>query len=192
MTRPMIATLAALALVVLAVFTGPGTSARAEVSLFAPSPLLVAVGNGDTNQAKVLLVRGASPDQTDMRGVTVLIHAINANNLDMVDLLLQHGAHINLADKGGNPPLYWAAETGDVLMVQKLLSQGAKIDQENRQAMTPLMNAARNGHAEVVDVLLKAGAKRSLTDYTGRDALAWAQESRNPRAAALLRQGGGR
>jgi ankyrin repeat protein len=52
------------------------------------------------------------------------------------------------------------------------------------------MAAARNGRTEAMEVLLKAGAAIDKTDYTGRDALAWAADSRTPAAAALLRQFG--
>ena len=54
------------------------------------------------------------------------------------------------------------------------------------------MVAARKGFADVVEVLIKAGSDVKKADYTGRDALTWAKESRNPRVAELLRQAGAR
>jgi ankyrin repeat protein len=54
------------------------------------------------------------------------------------------------------------------------------------------MVAARAGRADVVDRLLKAGAKVDRSDFTGRTALNWSQESRNSRVGTLLRQAGAR
>ena len=57
--------------------------------------------------------------------------------------------------------------------------------------MTPLMEAARTGRLEVVQRLIKAGAQVNRLDFTGRSALAWAQEGRNPRVTSALQQAGG-
>ena len=47
--------------------------------------------------------------------------------------------------------------------------------------MTPLMEAARTGQLEVLQRLIKAGAQLNRLDFTGRSALAWAQDGRNTR-----------
>ena len=95
-------------------------------------------------------------------------------------------------DKNGNGPLFSAAGQSDPTVVDLLLKAGAKIDQENRQGMTPLMEAARTGQLDVLQRLIKAGAQLDRLDFTGRGALDWARDGRNPRVTAALQQAGAR
>jgi len=54
--------------------------------------------------------------------------------------------------------------------------------------MTPLMLAASRGRTELVEALLAKGASVRKTDYTGRDALSWAEDSRRPQIVQMLRR----
>jgi uncharacterized protein len=49
------------------------------------------------------------------------------------------------------------------------------------------MFAAKVGDIEMVRALLSAGADPKTSDYTGRDAAGWAQESRRPLVVQALK-----
>ena len=50
------------------------------------------------------------------------------------------------------------------------------------------MTASERGNADVVRMLLAKGADPNKTDYTGRDAVSWAQESHKQSLVQILRQ----
>ena len=54
--------------------------------------------------------------------------------------------------------------------------------------MTPLMIAASRGDLEIVKALLAKGANPSKTDFTGRDAVGWASDSRRPLVVQALQR----
>ena len=58
--------------------------------------------------AKLLLDRGADPNQQDVIGNTPLHLAACNNNIKMVNLLLKSGADVNAHDKSGRNPLQLA------------------------------------------------------------------------------------
>ena len=73
-------------------------------------------------------------------------------------------------------------------MAQLLIDVGAALDVDNRAGMTPLMVAASRGNAAIVQALLAKGANARKTDFTGRDALSWANDSRRPAVVQLLQR----
>ena len=95
---------------------------------------------------------------------------------------------MNLKDRLGNTALHAATERNQIEMAELLIDVGADLDSENRNGMTPLMIAARQGNAVLVKALLAKGANARKTDFTGRDALSWAQESRRPAVVQLLQR----
>ena len=64
----------------------------------------------------------------------------------------------------------------------------AVVDVQNRSGVTPLMTAARRGNTDVVRLLLAHGADPSMSDFTGRDAVGWAEDSRKQALVQILRQ----
>jgi ankyrin repeat protein len=73
-------------------------------------------------------------------------------------------------------------------MAELLIDIGADLNSENKNGMTPLMIAARHGNATLVKALLAKGADARRTDFTGRDAVSWAQESRRPAVVQMLQR----
>ena len=53
-----------------------------------------------------------------------------------------------------------------------------------------MMVAAEKGFVSVIQVLLAKGADSGRHDYTGRSALMWAEWSRRPAVARVLREAG--
>ena len=52
------------------------------------------------------------------------------------------------------------------------------------------MLAAAHGKAAALKLLIERGANVKKTDYTGRDALGWAQDQRQSAIVQMLRQAG--
>ena len=69
-----------------------------------------------------------------------------------------------------------------------MIDVGTDLNSENKNGMTPLMIAARQGNAVLVKALLAKGADVRKTDFTGRDAVSWAQESRRPAVVQALQR----
>ena len=135
-----------------------------------------ACSNNKPGEVAYLLRRGDNPDFTDPGGRTPLDYAAEHGNTEIIKMLLDGGARTDYRDKFGSTALHWAAERGHVEAVQMLLDAKAPVDAQNRQGITPLMLAASDDKVEVVKVLLKAGADPKKQDYTGRDAIGWAED----------------
>jgi uncharacterized protein len=176
---------AALGLALLLVVAAAGV-ARADD--YDGNPALAARDN-DAAAVRAILAGGTgNPNETDEQSRTALHYAALSGNNEIVAVLIKAGANLNVTDSLGNTPLHMAADRSQTEAAELLLASGAKIDPQNRDGVTPLMIAAERGDLELVRFLLTDGASTSLTDYTGRDALAWAEEGHSPATVAALKQ----
>ena len=66
-----------------------------------PSPLMQVVLWSQNELIKCLLVKGADVNAADFHGSTVLMRAVEADNLEAAKLLLAGGADINRRNKDG-------------------------------------------------------------------------------------------
>src|SRR5204862_969728 len=142
------------------------------------SPLLVAVQNGHYELARLLLDRGANPNQANVKGWTPLYLAVSNRDalttaipapstdgvLDFIKLLLDRGADPNQRIKvrvevhqantslwlkeAGATPLLRAALCGDLTVVRLLLAHGADPLIETFDHTSPLMVASGVGWAD--------------------------------------------
>lgn len=142
---------------------------------------------------RLLIDRGADPDQQDCQGQTALM--IAGENADAVKALLDAGANPDLRDAEGNSAMMlgnWAiqqllrqagaseeglddvalvdaARDGDLPQVEALLAGGANVNYGDGSALT---QAASQGHMAIVDRLIQAGADVNLGWKTGKTAIA--------------------
>ena len=65
------------------------------------------VGN-DSEAVRLLLEAGADPNEIVGSGLTPLIGAAQAGNVDTIKLLLAHGARIDGEGRAHHTPLYYA------------------------------------------------------------------------------------
>ena len=123
-------------------------------------PLLVAAQNGHIGVVRILLERGATPDQTHNTGTFPLLRAAQNGHAEIVRLLLEQGASSDQVNKNtGTFPLLMAADQGHTEVVRLLLGRGATFDQVHTSTgISPLFKAVINGHTEVVRLLLGRGA----------------------------------
>jgi uncharacterized protein len=165
-------------------------NARADLSLFGAYWDNVArmAAQNDAYRVRQLVGSGNDPNELDDNGRTGLqIAAINGN-LQIAAILIKANAHLDLKDRLGNTALGYATDRNHVEMAQLLLDVGASVNLQNRSGMTPLMIAASRGNITIVRALLAKGANARQTDFTGRDAVSWAEDSHRPAVIQALRR----
>lgn len=120
---------------------------------------------------RTLLDNGASVNQADSSGRTLLANAAYSGNLDVVNLLISRKANMELVDSHGQTALTLAARQGHTKVVNCLIGCDANINHTDHDGWTALRSAAWGGHSEVVSALLYAGAKVDCADADSRTAL---------------------
>jgi uncharacterized protein len=165
---------------------------RAEINLLPDrnNNIIIAALNNDLEKVQELLVKGINPNTIDGDGRTVLILAATAGNAPLAKLMLDAGAKTTLLDKTGNSALHYAAERGNIDVLRLMLDAKAPPDVLNKHGATPLLIAAGRGRVEAVRLLLDRGASIAKQDYTGRDAMSWAQDNRQNGIVQILRKAG--
>lgn len=155
--------------------------------------LFDAVLAGDPATACALLQGGVDCNGRNGEGVTALMLAAGAGDLEMVRLLVGAGASVDATDLQG-----WSALTKAVCnpvlnrgfpeVVQTLIGAGADIEACIGYAVRPLMLAAGYGEAGVVEVLLAAGADVRAENEGGRTARMMAEAKDYVEVVNLLYQ----
>ena len=128
----------------------------------APSPLEVAIRDGDAYKVEGLLNSGADPKTTTIDGESLALVAITNEEPEILRLLLEAGADPDLTVPGEEAPLYYALPENERAYVDLLLKHGADPNKLHTSGWTPLMLAIRWEHPEYVKPLLKAGADPNL------------------------------
>jgi hypothetical protein len=90
--------------------------------------LMLASYYGQLDTVRLLLARGANPEQTNDQGQTPLAGVAFKGNVAMAELLLQHGARVEGAGPDGRTPLMFAAMFDRLEVLELLLQRGAKWD----------------------------------------------------------------
>ena len=160
-----------------------GSTARADIALFGSyyDNVARAAAQNDPESVRQMIGGGAgNPNQIDEHSRTAMHYAAMNGNLQIIAILIKANAKLNPADPLGDTPLHLAVEQHQIEAAKLLLDVGAEVDPQNKEGLTPLMIAASRGDLEMVRVLLAKGANPGKTDYTGRDALSWAQDGHRP------------
>ena len=120
------------------------------------SALTLAIDQGHAEVVRLLLEHWMweySADGRDDHGLTALMYAAAAGDLEMAHLLLQNEAPVNAQTDIGTTALMFAAAFGRVEVVRLLVENGADIHIQNGHNYTALSLAEERGHQEVVDFL---------------------------------------
>ena len=152
-----------------------------------------AARQGDAAGVRTLLESGASTELNahGRDGMTPLLWAAQANDLEIARLLLRAGADANLGNRYGITPLWLAATNRSPSLVTLLLEHGADASVGMPHGETPVMAAARSGDAESIRLLIAAGADPNVAETTlGETALMWAAAEDQADAIRALVAGG--
>ena len=104
------------------------------------TPLLSAVNSGSSENARLLLGKGADANARDNNGRAALWYAAISENTDLVTLLVQHEAEVDVRDNQGRTALMHAADLCSTSNVRALLDAGADPaiqDKRGRTAIEP-------------------------------------------------------
>ncbi len=174
--RPsLVAVTIVMLLALLTVPTALVLSARAQ-SKTTDLSLHKVAADGDIEQVKLLISKGADVDAKDKLGRTALHFASEKGHAEVAKLLISQGADVNASCITELKPLHYAAMSGDKQTVELLLSKGADVNTKRmwlkggRLCITPLFSAMEAGRKEVVELLVSKGAKVSefhLAAYLG-------------------------
>jgi hypothetical protein len=102
---------------------------------------------------RLLLDRGAEPDQQRSDGTPVLVLAARRGDHAAVDLLLQAGADVDAVDSQGRSALMHAVERDERVVVAVLLLAGANSDKVSADGMTAL-DLARGWQRQNIQLML--------------------------------------
>jgi ankyrin repeat protein len=142
----------------------------------------MAVSEGHTETAGLLLDRGAAIEAKDNDGKTALLLAATWGRTDTVRLLLVMGAAADATDISGCTPLECAVLNGHTHVVELLMNVGRDVDQHDSRAF---LYASVHGHTAIIAMLLQRGVDIGAR-LEGRRALGWAIENGHTDAAALI------
>ena len=111
-------------------------------------------------------------------GVSAIGVAAFDENLEMVKLLIDNGADVSSeADNGKTVLLEAILSEKSYDIVKLLIEKGADVNRSNDDKQTPLMKAAQYNLPAVVKLLLDSGASKKGTDFYGKTAMKYAEET---------------
>ncbi len=127
------------------------------------TPLEVALENGHTCCARLLLQHKADPNHMDKVGETPLFREIKAGRLRNVQLLVSKGANIDFAAGVSKiSPLMTACSLGRVDIVRYLCRRGAQIQLKDSLEATAFQYAKEAGHKDCMEILTQFENNPSL------------------------------
>ena len=137
--------------------------AGADVSVknrFDFNALNTAVAAGKQDLAAMLLDAGANVE-SDTSGLTPLMFAASAGNVDMIRFLAKRGAKVNRGAKEGTQTALMSAIYGaHADAVQALVDLKADVNAKTKDGDTPLKIAMKGDQDDIVKILKAAGAKK--------------------------------
>ena len=157
--------------------------------------ILQAVYGADQRSLRLLLDRGASPQQTPGPVQSPLATAAYFGDADSTRLLLERGAAINYDSDFAGHALNWALYSGHTDVAELLISSGADLHFKSPWGhQTPPMVFAgysEQGDPAIARLLLARGADVNESNDAGETALSFALRSGpRTRLAAYLEQSG--
>jgi ankyrin repeat protein len=127
---------------------------------YSTTSLSEAIHAQDLTEVDRHLQCGASVNQLDQNGETLLLAAIHSNNPEIVQRILQSGASADQEGKNGETPLKAAIRSQNPDIVQQLLLNGAPIRGNEILMAVHLKNPA------IAEILIKHGAEINAGFYS--------------------------
>lgn len=129
--------------------------------------LVVASSQGQISIMELLILKGASVNETDSEGITPLSWACIKNQESCVQFLLKHNdLNVHKEDNRGRTCLHHAAMTGnDQILTDILDKTDANIETCDENGIRPIDQAISYGNKLCVQTFLRKGAKLGPTTW---------------------------
>lgn len=111
------------------------------------------VKDGNTDEVRARLEKGANPNQRDHQQWPVIHNAAAAGHADIVQILIDAGADVNLKDNDQRTALMKSSYFGHTDVVRILLENGADQSYKDNLGEDALKKATYRKHPEIVALL---------------------------------------
>ena len=125
-----------------------------------------AAADGDIEQVKLLISKGANVNAEDEEKKTPLHYAAETGQMEVVQLLVEAGADIN-AGEGEWTALHGAVYEGRRDIAELLIQKGADVNTKDKNGHQPLFNAIWKKDLDTVKLLINKGANVNIKDRNG-------------------------
>ncbi|MCL5280548.1 MAG: ankyrin repeat domain-containing protein [Planctomycetes bacterium] len=147
--------------------------------------------DGDVEQIKLHIAKGADFNKADQYGYTPLKRAIEGHHPEAAIAIIESGkADLNAKDREGRTPLIVAASMGEAAIAEALIAKGADVKAKDSYDRTALHAAIQLGQKDLASLLIEKGVDVNGTDKTGQTPLTLAMQRNQPEIADLLRKKG--
>ena len=160
-------------------------------------PLIMAVQNGFTEIAELLLGAGAEVDAQDARGFTALLWAVFANHRDLAELLVDRGADVTVQHPALGSAVdlafHMECQRGPSGLTEYLINKGAAFDPNaaGPRGLNRLRIAVMLGSIDMVGWLIEQGADVDMpSPKDGTTAITWAAYKGNLEMTGALIEAG--
>ncbi len=147
--------------------------------------------DGDVEQIKLHIAKGADFNKADQYGYTPLKRAIEGHHPEAAIAIIESGkADLNAKDREGRTPLIVAVSMGEKQIAETLVAKGADVKAKDTYDRTALHAAILLGQQDLATLLIEKGVDVNATDKTGQTPLTLAMQRNQPELADLLRKKG--
>jgi ankyrin repeat protein len=122
------------------------------------TPIYWAASSGQKEFIEFLINAGASLDNIDNEGSTLMHAACIMPDLKTIEYLFEKGFEINARDKNNFTPVFWAACNSDLKVVEFIVNKGAELNILSKENKTPLDYAIEESTKEIINLLRSHGA----------------------------------
>ncbi len=126
--------------------------------------LYKAIHNKDSITVKNLLDKKANPDFKKKVGffeMSMLILAVQNNDISDVKLLVSHGAKVDWRDAFSSTALMYAAALGNKDIILYLINNGADVNAKDKQGNSVLSAAKESKNSEAIEIVTSFINKKS-------------------------------
>lgn len=144
-----------------------------------------AAADGDIEQVKLLISKGADVNSKDEKEKIPLHYAAKSGKMEVVQLLVEAGSNVNAMGNNDWPPLCIAAGNDHIAVAEYLIAHGADVNPDND--WTPLQQAPYSSSVEMVELLIAKGADINAGPWTALNGAV--NEGRRDIAELLIQKG---